>query len=121
MEKGVPVSGSTEGAGGDGGHLLRAEGFDLFLEGRKDTQGATNGGGLEFSGDGDAFSQPDGVGFFMKDAEDALLLLGQKELEGVGAEVEHGPADRGKGHRSFKAPCRPVGKTFGRPRRKGSE
>jgi hypothetical protein len=55
------------------------------------------------------------------DPQDTAGLLGQEQLEGVGAEIEYGAAGRIQRHPFFKAGRKKVGKTFGRPRRKGSE
>ena len=117
----LSVAGPPEGAGGHGHDPVRPKRGDFALQGRQHPQGAADRGGLEFSGHGHAFPQADGVGLFVKDAQDPFPLLGQEQLESIGAEVEHGPANDGGGHPSVKASRSPVGKTFGGPRRKASE
>ena len=84
-------------------------------------EGPGDGGGSELAGDGDAFAEADGIGLLVADARDAFPLFGQEQLERVGAEIEHGATDRDGRHPSVKAGRKKVGKTFGRPRRKGSE
>jgi len=109
LKESFSVSGSAKGASADGHHFGGAVGGDFFLEEGEHLEGAANRGGLEPTGDSDAFPKANGIGLLVEDAQDAFLLLGEEQLEGVGAKVEHGTADRHGRHPSVKAGRKKVG------------
>ena len=99
----MAIVGATKRAGGDGDDFAWMKNADFALETGEYTKSTKAAGGLDFTGESDAFPKAYGIGFFVVKTEGGAYLFGEKEFEGVGAEVEDGGAKGRGGHREVKA------------------
>ena len=99
----MAIVGATKRAGGDGDDFAWMKNADFALETGEYTKSTKAAGGLDFTGESDAFPKAYGIGFFVVKTEGGAYLFGEEEFKGVGAEVEDGGADGRAGHREVKA------------------
>ncbi|KRP31652.1 MAG: hypothetical protein ABS32_06550 [Verrucomicrobia subdivision 6 bacterium BACL9 MAG-120820-bin42] len=98
-KEGFGIGGATQSARADSHHLIGAKGTNLAVQGDDLAQSAATGERVNPMGQGNSFSQADGIGLFVVNSKGGPDLLGEQKLEGVGAEVEHGTTKGGIGHK----------------------
>lgn len=111
-KKGLGVLGPAERAGGDGEGCLGLKSDDFALKLAQKGEGPATSGGQEATGESDPLAEANGVSFFVVKMKDGAFLFREKKFKSVGAEVEHGTAKRGSGHRLVKAVSGSDGKAF---------
>ena len=95
--------GATKRAGGDGDDFAWMKNADFALETGENTKSTKAAGGLDFTGESDAFPKAYGIGFFVVKTEGGAYLFGEEEFESIGTEVEYGGTKGRGGHREVKA------------------
>ena len=74
----MAIVGATERAGGDGDDFAWMKNADFALETGENTKSTKAAGGLDFTGESDAFPKAYGIGFFVVKTEGGAYLFGEE-------------------------------------------